>query len=127
MSLKMSTHLANKVLEAVTKGVSVSYTNLYISLHSADPGDTGASEVAISRKETATGDWATASFKSSATVSPFEYSSMPAVTVTHIGLWDAATGGNFLWNGELAVAKTVPAGETLRFDAGNIVAQIDPA
>lgn len=47
---------------------------------------------------------------------------MPGVTVTHAALMDAATAGNMLLHGPLSAAKTVTAGATLTFPAGDITA-----
>ena len=130
MALTMSTHLANKVLDAIFNGDTVNYTDVYISLHSADPGDTGASEISggsYARAATDSTFWTLAAGKLVDLDTAIEFSDMPGDTVTHIGLWDAATGGNFLWGGTLTESKTVPAGETLRFKATDITAQIDPA
>ncbi len=38
--------------------------------------------------------------------------------VTHIGIYDALTGGNLLFHGALTVAKTVTAGDTMQINAG---------
>ena len=129
---KMATHLANKVLDAIFNNSSLSYANIYLSLHTDDPGDNGANEVTAgaftyARKQTAPADWDSAAAKAITTLSPFEWEDMPGVTVTHIGVWDALSDGNFLWGGPLTVSKTVPAGETLRFKAGEINAEIDPS
>ena len=126
--MKMSSYLANEVLSAVTKGGSVTYPQLYISIHSADPADTGAYEIAEARQLLTTTDWGTVAVKQVSTVNAVEFSNMTVEsTVAYIGLWDSLTGGNFLWSGDLSNPKTVPTGETLRFDAGNITAEIDPA
>lgn len=50
------------------------------------------------------------------------FADMPGVTVTHAALFDAATGGNMLLHGPLSAAKTVTAGATLTFPAGDITA-----
>ena len=41
-------------------------------------------------------------------------------TVTHIGIFDAVSGGNLLWHGAMTASKTINDGETLEFSAGNI-------
>lgn len=129
MALTMSTHLANKILDSIFNGGSVSYTNIYVSLHTVDPGDNGASEVvggSYARKETDITSWTAAAAKTVNLDEVLEYIDMPGLTVTHIGLWDATTAGNFLWGGALAESKTIPVGETLRFKIGDIIAEIDP-
>ena len=38
--------------------------------------------------------------------------------VTHIGIYDAKTGGNLLFHGALTVPKTVTTGDTMQINAG---------
>lgn len=38
--------------------------------------------------------------------------------VTHIGIYDALTGGNLLFHGALTVPKTVTTGDTMQINAG---------
>jgi hypothetical protein len=42
-------------------------------------------------------------------------------TVTHVGIYDAATGGNLLAYGELDTPRVVNAGDTPRFNVGTLV------
>ena len=79
---------------------------LYLSLHTATPGTTGASEVtggspAYARKSTVV--TATSGTGTSTTVT-FD---VPAgVTVTHFGTWSAVTGGTFYGGNALSASKT---------------------
>lgn len=50
------------------------------------------------------------------------FTAMPAVTVTHAALMDAATAGNMLLHGALTAPKVVAGGATLTFAAGDITA-----
>ena len=70
----------------------------WVSLHSANPGTTGASEiVGVARVQTT---WTSGT---DGTVSGTEvlFVGVPAGTVTHIGLWSAATSGTFRGGEEL--------------------------
>lgn len=74
---------------------------LYMSLHTADPGTTGANEVtggapAYARQPVT---WVAGSVDGvyNATVPAFD---VPATTVTHVGLW--TTGGTFLDKADVA-------------------------
>jgi hypothetical protein len=40
-------------------------------------------------------------------------------TVTHWGVYDAATGGNLLYWGELTTPRTITSGDTPRFNTGD--------
>jgi hypothetical protein len=41
-------------------------------------------------------------------------------TVVAIGIFDAVSGGNLLWHGNMTASKTIADGDTLEFSAGNI-------
>ena len=83
----------------------------YISLHTADPGTTGASEAtggspAYARKAAV---WGTPSGGVvSATQVTFD---VPAGTYGYFGLWSAATGGTF-YLGKPLNAPQAPSGQT---------------
>jgi hypothetical protein len=95
----------------------------YVSLHSADPGENGASELAASNgyaRQAAT--FAAASLGAGTTsnsgVVTFTNTGSAWTTATHFGVWDAVSGGNFLGGGDLPVDKTVGAGDTASFAIG---------
>ena len=48
------------------------------------------------------------------------FANMPAATVTHAALFDAAAGGNMLLHAPLTSPKTVGAGDTLTFAVGDV-------
>lgn len=108
-------------------------TNFYISLHSADPGVTGASElsgnayarVAVSP---ATGSWtAPATNGAVREISNAGVITFPTATgsnwttATHFGVWDASTTGNFIRGNTLTTSKTVTVGDTASFAIGALV------
>lgn len=45
--------------------------------------------------------------------------------VTHIGIYDAATGGNLLFHGALTVSKTVTTGDTFQINAGALTITLE--
>lgn len=110
-------------------------TTWYMSLHGADPGTTGANEVAsvggYERAAAPTGDanWtaptASGGVQQITNLAAIGY---PAATldwgagpVTHAGFWDAATGGNFWLGGALGISRVVLAGNSgISFGAGSI-------
>ncbi len=49
-----------------------------------------------------------------------EFTNMPGCTVTHIGVWDAASSGNLLFFGAVSASKTVTAGDTISLAAGSL-------
>ena len=81
---------------------------LYLSLHTADPGTSGASEVsggspAYARQGCA---WAVPS-AGSMSLSAGELFNVPgSTTVTHFGVWSLASGGTFYGGGALNASET---------------------
>ena len=95
--------------------------NLYASLHTADPGATGASELpssgAYARVTVAAATWSvpTTGDTTNATAAiTFPTATADWTAVTHCGLWDQASGGNFIRGGLLT---TPPAPHTVRTGA----------
>lgn len=80
-----------------TAALSVTGLGAYISLHTADPGTTGASEAsggspAYARKATT---WSGGTSDGIVTGSQVTFDA-PSGTYTHMGIWTAATGGTFI-------------------------------
>lgn len=78
----------------------------WISMHFADPGTTGASEVAGSVRAQTTYPPAVAGSSTGSTVAVQVPSGGP---YTHWGSWDASSGGNFKTGGPLPAAETYGA------------------
>src|SRR5215469_10582889 len=81
----------------------------YISLHSGDPGVTGANEIsggspAYARVATT---WGTAA-SGAMTGSQVTINVPATVTVTYAGLWTAATGGTFYAGCQLPAPQAFP-------------------
>jgi hypothetical protein len=119
----------NAILNAYLPGAShAAYsgnTSLFLSIHTGDPGDSGASEyTAYSgglRPSISFGAAASATATSAAQI---DYTAMGSTTITHVGLWTANTGGTFKGGGSLSTAKTTISGDTLRFLVAAVTAQI---
>lgn len=94
------------------------YLALYTTATTDSGGGTEVSTFGYARQSvtfTVTGDTASNSNEPAFTASGGSWG-----TITHIGLWDAVSGGNLLWHGSMTVSKTVGDGDTLLFSAGNI-------
>lgn len=114
MANDKSTYAANQSLNALLGA------GAHVSLHSADPGNNGASEIAggsYARKAAAFDAAAGGATQNS---DALEWPDMPAVTVAYAGIWDAASTGNFLYRVNLASSKTYEAGDTATFAVGDI-------
>lgn len=70
-----------------------STTNTWVSLHTADPGTTGASEYAgVTRLQFSVGAPAAGAVSNTATMT---FTTSGATAVTYVGTWDAVTAGNY--------------------------------
>jgi len=118
----ISTTTGNKFLDHILSTSSWTMPSAcYISLHTADPGTTGADEV-TGGSYVRQGDTAmdAASSLTADNTNAISFTSMPAETVTHVGIWDSETDGEFLCGGSLAASKTTDAGDTLTISAGDL-------
>ena len=109
----------------MTSGSATRPTAWYVALYTAAPSDSGGGT------EVSTGGYTRQSVAFSAASSPggttsnsgevsFTASGADYGTVTHMGIFDASSGGNLLWHGALTASKTVADGDTLTFAVGNI-------
>ncbi len=114
--MPLGTAGANKILDHVTGRASWAMPTVYVSIHSADPGLTGANEhtyLGYGRSQPATG-WNAASAGVPATNDgDITFAAVPAggITVTHVGIWDASSGGNFIFGFSIPT-RNFPEGTT---------------
>lgn len=125
-----STH-ADAVLNVFKNTAYSGRANVYLSLHTGDPGATGANEVSTSGTAYARETLAAATFGTIAGTAgtdrhvPYdaliefaEATGSGFGTVTHFGIWDAASAGNFLAGGAVDSSQAVAAGVTASFASG---------
>lgn len=102
----------------------------YVALFTSDPGETGVSG------EVSTSGTAYARIAiGNVTISGNTLSNDAAVefpeatagwgTITHFGLFDADTAGNFLGGGSLTASKVVASGDTVKFIIGALTVTLD--
>ena len=130
-----STYLGNMVLNSLLRGVAFTVpARVYISLHTADPGLTGVNEVTIgawpayTREDPANGGAVGGGFSAPASKATENAQLIlwPAqngagnITITHIGIWDAATGGNFLHGQALSASRIVQPTDEFVFNVGQL-------
>lgn len=141
----MSDYLENKIIDWLFRAQTFTTpTGLHVGLLTAAPSDTGGgTEVsgnAYARVNLAPSltNWAgtqaaastTASSGTSGTTSNNSAVTFPTPTaswgtVTHFGIWDAATSGNLLFYGALNISKTINSGDTVTFPISSLSVQID--
>lgn len=123
---KSNTH-ANALLDAIGDGTLNQDT--YVSLHTDDPGSDGSNEVSG-------GSYARVQVNQDGSTSPYwnaasggEMTNNGAITfpedggdasVSHFGLFDSASGGNFLRGGSLDSSFTYSSTTTPEFGDGDL-------
>lgn len=130
-----SNYTENNLINALLRGIAFPEPSVvYVSLHTAEPGDTGLGEVSTSnwpayvRRDAADGDpiatgWAApvdGVTKNAQQITFPSNNGAGAVTVSHWALWDAATGGNMLAWGALQTPRTLLPGDILVMDVNAI-------
>jgi hypothetical protein len=109
----------------MTTGAATRPTAWYIGLFTAAPSDSGGgTEVSgngYARQSVAFGAAATpgGTTDNTAAVS-FTASGGNWGTITHVGIFTAATAGNLLWHGALSASRTINDGDTLSFATGAV-------
>ena len=78
----------------------------FLSLHSGDPGTTGANELSGGGYARQAITWAAASGGSVGNAGTASFTTAGNVAVTYFGVWSAATGGTYYVGGALTAAVT---------------------
>ena len=128
--MSFSNYLETEILDHVFGGAA--YTapaTLYLALHTANPDEDGSgAEVSTSGTAYARQTVAfTTSGNTTSNTSAVEYATATANfgTVTHVGVWDASTGGNLLAYAALTSSKTIETGDVFRVPAGDLDITLD--
>lgn len=115
-----TTTMANNIINKILRNTDfTSPTNIYFSLHTADSSESGANEVTGGSYARQLINFTTASSKTSMNSGIVSFVNMPATTVTHVGLWDAVSGGTFIWSGVMSFDAIVLNGATLGIAIGD--------
>ena len=109
----------------MTTGSATRPTNWYVALYTSAPSDSGGgTELSGSgyAREAVTFAAATSGTGTTSNSGAVVFTADGGDwgSVTHMGIHDATSGGNLLWHGALAAAKTVLDGDSLEFAVGNI-------
>lgn len=92
----------------------------FISLHTADPGTTGAAELAGGGYGRLLETLGAAAAGSKTTASELLFTNLPGAAISHFGVWTAVSGGIFLWGGALDAVENVPVGDSFRFPSAQL-------
>lgn len=124
-----SNYLENKILEH-TLGIAT-YTpesTVYLALFTSDPTDAGTgTEVSTggyTRQSISFGTVGSGSVSSNADIT-FGPATASYGTVSHIGVYDAASSGNLLYHGALSSSKTVDTNDSFVVESGDLTITLD--
>lgn len=117
----LTTTQRNAILNAVFRNTAMTtYAALYVSLHTADPTDTGSNEVTGGSYARQTVAFDSAASGHTQNTGAVNFTNMPACTVTHFAIWSAVTAGVLLGYAALTASKSPSAGDTISFAIGDI-------
>lgn len=139
--MAFSQYFANEILTWI-KGSSfpTALSNVYVSIHTGDPGTAGTSNdvtLTVTGSSNRTAISASAfTGVTGASPSGFEIKNTNTVqittnaqngtqqTLTHFGLWDSQTSGNFIASGALTASVDVQSGDTVQFNSNALAIKV---
>ena len=92
----------------------------HVSLHTGDPGTTGADEVTGGSYERVAVTWGAASGGVKSNTSQLQFQVPSGTTVTHVGGWSASSGGTFRGGGALSAPQEFATSGTYTIAAGDL-------
>lgn len=126
MATGLSAYLANKFLDAVGNGTAYSAANVYIKLHTGDPGANGTANAATetTRKEVTFASASAGAIASDAAVTWTNIAG--SEDATFFTAWDNLSAGNFLFSGSIT-GNAYIAGDTYTIPSGSLTASMTVA
>lgn len=138
---KFSDYSETNIIQSLLRGIAMPLpTGIHLAMFTADPTDANvtANEVTVGALPAYTRQNAAAAgtidtgwtapadgVTSNAKVITFQPNNgASAVTVTHLGIYDAATGGNLLFHSPMVNSKTLQVGDVLSFGIGTLVVTV---
>jgi len=119
-------YLEDKVQRAIFLNEPFSVAATYVSLHTADPTDAAAdTELTDAGYARIVAAWS-APIMGAGTVSNSAAIEFAAIadagpfTITHVGIWDAVSGGNLLEYAPLSTSKVFSQNDVPRFPTGSL-------
>lgn len=110
--------VSTAMADAAQNAIFATVTTYYLSLHTGDPGASGATEGSEGRKAIQFG---ASSSGSQASTTGQTWASAVGGTYTNFGIWTASSGGTYRRGGALTAGITVPATSSIIFAIGAIV------
>ena len=125
-----SDYLEEAIINHFLRGqAQIAPSKVYIGLFETDAGEDGSgTETTYTGYERQESEWGAPSggktVNDAVITFPQNQDAQP-VTISHIALFDAQTGGNQLFRAQLLSARTLEQGDSLAFDAGAVELQVD--
>lgn len=135
-----TTYTGNKIIDLLVRGVDFAPpARVYIALHTADGGLTGANEMTLAkwpgykRLDIAQGAGVDTGFTAAANKKTTNTKQLlfavmdgaASVTITHWSIWDAQNGGNCLWTGALTYQKTLNPTDEVVVHVSELALEVD--
>lgn len=124
-----SNYLELKLLDhALGTAAFTAPTDVYVGLFTDDPTDAGTgTEISGNGYSRKVATFAAASGGSASTNATITFDAATGNwgTITHIGIYDAATTGNLLFHGAVTTSKTIESGDTFQISSGNLTISLD--
>ena len=134
--MSASRHTVENIINALIRGQPFTIpSQLFVSLHTADPGQTGANEVTLAgwpdyvRRDSFQGDTRTnawsavdvggVSWNQKQIIFPVFNGPAP-ITITHFGIWDASNAGTFLTYGALLTPRQLGTSQVFVADRNKL-------
>ena len=122
---EFSNYLENAIINATLRATSyTSPSSVFVALFTSDPTDAGSgtelSGNAYTRKAVTFGAPSNGVTSNSADVN-FDQATGNWGTVSHIGIYDASTGGNLLYHTPLTSSKTIETGDLFKIATSSLV------
>ena len=123
MATGLSSYLANKFLDAVGNATAYSAADVYIKLHTGDPGANGTANPATetTRESVSFGAATGGGLTSDANVSWTNIAG--SEDATFFTAWDNSTAGNFLFSGAIT-GNPYTAGDTFTIPSGSLTVSL---
>jgi hypothetical protein len=123
MATGLSSYLANKFLDAVANATSYSAANVYVKLHTGEPGANGTANAATetTRKEATFSSASAGAIASDADINWTNIAG--SQDATNFSAWDNLTAGNFLFSGTIT-GNAYVAGDTYTIPSGSLTASL---
>jgi hypothetical protein len=121
--MSFSNYLETEILDHVFGGSAYTApSTLYVALYTATPNDAGGGTELSGSGYTRKSAAFTTSGATTSNTGAVEYNTATGNwgTITHIGVFDAASSGNLLAYGVLSASKSVDTGDVFRIPAGDL-------